>query len=92
MWSKLQKSKLFYIAWNGEKIGRNWFLDFLATPPSKMNIYIEYLEKCLSILFTVPPLSPPQAKSWHGEVRCSHSANLDVIFIVNIDFLALSCF
>ena len=74
---KWQKSKLFQITWNGKKIGRNWFLDFLATSPSKMNIYIEYLEKCLSILFTCPPpLSPPQAKSWHGEVWCSHSAHL----------------
>ena len=30
-----KKSKLFKIAWNGEKIGRKWVLDFLAPPPQK---------------------------------------------------------
>ena len=31
-----QKLKLFKIGWNGEKIGRKWFLDFLA-PPKKIS-------------------------------------------------------
>ena len=34
MGQKLWKSKLFQMAWNGEKIDRNWFLDLLATTPS----------------------------------------------------------
>ena len=30
---KWKKSKLLKNAWNGEKIGRKWFLNFLAPPP-----------------------------------------------------------
>ena len=31
-----KKIKLFKIAWNGEKIGRKWFFDFLGPPPEKI--------------------------------------------------------
>ena len=33
---KWKKSKMFKIAWNGKKIGRKRFLDFLAPPPKKI--------------------------------------------------------
>ena len=33
---KLKKSKLFKIAWNGEKTSQKWFLDFLAPPKKKL--------------------------------------------------------
>ena len=32
---KSKKSKFLKIAWNGKKIGRKWFLAFLAPPPKK---------------------------------------------------------
>ena len=55
-----KKSNLFKIAWNGKKIGRKWFLDFLAPPQKNLvGVQIIFLQKWKkSKLFKI---------AWNGE-------------------------
>ena len=39
-------------------------------------LYIFWVIISQHIITQLTTLSPPQGKSWHGEVRCSHSAHL----------------
>ena len=79
-WSKMTKMTKIKVVPNCLKWRENWsklIFGFFSYPTLK-NKYINRVPRKVFVNF-VHLLSPPQlpqSKSWHSEVRCSHSAHL----------------